>query len=285
MKSVRKKTVASIYPKKSLGQNFLIDPRVLARIADALTITRDDWIIEIGAGRGELTRFLLRQNVRVLAIEIDPRFQPALKKLQTAFDSLEIIESDILELQLSDFKFARPIKIAGNIPYHLTSPIISWLIDQKEWIDSAVLLMQKEVARRVTAVSDNKDWCPIAIQVGIHFDAQKLFDVRPGSFYPRPKITSSLVRLQRLENPRIARERETGFMQIVHQAFAHRRKTALNSLRLSHQYHLADIHKAFKQLRLPLTIRAEQISFSQFVQLAECLPKPVLEQQTLRSNY
>lgn len=266
-------TKPHLVPRKSLGQNFLVDRRVQEKIAAALSLKKSDVVVEIGAGRGELTRFLAEQAGAVYAVEIDRRLLPALQSLTKERATVEIIPGDILTVNPREITGDRAVKVAGNIPYHLTSPIIDWLIAQKRRIELAVLLLQREVARRITGKPETKDWGPLAIAVTCHFHAKKLFDVKPGSFYPPPRVMSSLVEFFTRTEPKVPARIEEKLLEIVRRAFAHRRKTAINSLILSGGYSAEELVPAFREVNLSPKARGEEITFDQFVRLTEALQK------------
>ncbi len=249
----------------------MVDRRVQAKIAASLALKKSDAVLEIGAGRGELTRALAEQAGTVYAVEIDRRLLPRLHSLAEERANVRIIPGDVLTVNLDETLGNRVVKVAGNIPYHLTSPVIDWFIEQKDRIAQAVLLLQKEVAYRVTGKPKTKDWGPLAIAVACHFQARKLFDVKPGSFFPPPKVTSSLVEFLPLIEPRAPATIEKKFLEIVRWAFAHRRKMAANSLALSGRYSLGILMQAFQEANLSLKARAEEITFDQFVRLTEVL--------------
>jgi 16S rRNA (adenine1518-N6/adenine1519-N6)-dimethyltransferase len=266
-------TKPRLVPRKSLGQNFLVDRRVQEKIAATLELKKSDAVLEIGTGRGELTRLLAAQAGAVYAVEIDRRLVAHLRSVAHEQPNIQIIAGDILTLNLQKTIGDTVVKVAGNIPYHLTSPIIDWLIAEQPQIELAVLLLQREVARRITGKPETKDWGPLAIAVTCHFHAKKLFDVKPGSFYPPPRVMSSLVLLFPRSEPKVSARNEEKLLKIVRRAFAHRRKTAINSLILSGGYSAEELVPAFREVNLSPKARGEEITFDQFVRLTEALQK------------
>jgi 16S rRNA (adenine1518-N6/adenine1519-N6)-dimethyltransferase len=224
-------------PRRFLGQNFLRDPNVARKIVDAIAPSAGDTVLEIGPGEGALTRDLAARAGRLIIVDIDERVIRAMEET-FADGSVMILHRDVLTLDLHDLA-ARygPIRVVGNIPYNITSPILFHALDHRAAVRDVTLLMQREVARRLVAGPGTKDYGILSIMCQFVADVSVLFDVSPNVFYPRPEVTSSLVRLRMLPAPRFPVTDEVFFRTMVRGVFGKRRKTLRNSLR----YILPDI--------------------------------------------
>ncbi len=206
--------------KKSLGQNFLVDDNISRKIVAALSVSPEDNIIEIGPGRGALTRLLASTGAKVTAIEKDAYLAGSLKEELCSHRNLEIITADFL-----DYSFTPGVsrfKVIGNIPYNLTSRIVSRLVDERERVDSAVLMVQDEVAERLAALPGTKAYGAISIRLQLFSDVERLFAVTPGCFRPRPKVDSRVIRI--VFKNRLLLDDEAGFVRFIKGAFGMRRK-------------------------------------------------------------
>lgn len=221
-----------ISPRR-LGQHFLIDGRALARIAGELGAGPGDRVLEIGAGLGALTQELLAGGATVYAVERDSRFLKVLTDRLRDQARLQLVRSDILKVDLSSYALGEPgsLRVAGNIPYSLTSPILEFLQRQRRWVRRALLTIQKEVALRILAKPGTKEYSSITLFVRSAFEPKILFNIPPGSFYPQPKVTSSVLRLEPLGEPAVPPDREEQVLSLIRKVFTHRRKTLLNALR------------------------------------------------------
>lgn len=206
--------------KKSLGQNFLIDDNISRKIVAALSATREDRVIEIGPGRGALTKLLIGHGARITAVEKDRYLAENLRKEFGEIPNIEIITGDFLEYDLPED--GRTLKIVGNIPYNLTSRIVSRLVDLRSKVDLAVLMVQDEVAARLSAPAGTKDYGAISIRLQLVSRIEKMFVVTPGCFRPRPRVDSRVVRIV-FEN-RAPLTDEEKFVRFVKGAFGMRRK-------------------------------------------------------------
>ncbi len=221
--------MASPKRKPPLGQHFLRDQAALARIAEALAIEPEAIVIEIGPGEGALTEHLMRQGARVTALEIDPRLAGMLQERFAENPNLEIVGTDVLAADLPALIARRsqsPVKVAGNLPYYITSPILRRVFAAREAVSTAVFLVQKEVALRMTAGKGSRDYAYLSVLCELHADCELLFTVPPGAFRPPPKVTSAVVRLVMRRHSDVP-EKLLAFLQ---SAFRQPRKTLLNNL-------------------------------------------------------
>lgn len=223
--------VASFRPSKRLGQNFLVDRRVIDRILSALEPSGDETIIEIGPGKGALTRQLVEQAGRVIAIEFDRKLAPLLAEEFASKDSFKLVHGDALELDFcSEILPATKARVVANLPYNISTAILQRLIDQRACLTEMVLMLQREVVDRITAPAGSTERGYLSVLVEAYCETETLFDVAPGAFKPAPKVWSSVLRL--VVRPRLAADMDQSLMwQVVSAGFAQRRKTILNNLR------------------------------------------------------
>ncbi|MCX7610073.1 MAG: 16S rRNA (adenine(1518)-N(6)/adenine(1519)-N(6))-dimethyltransferase RsmA, partial [Ignavibacterium sp.] len=211
-----------IKPLKKFGQNYLIDKNIIKKIIDIINPQPDDTIIEIGPGKGALTEYLAKYDSKVYAVEIDKR---VIGSLENRFPNIEFINQDFLEINLSQFNTDK-IRLVGNIPYNITSPILFKIFENNILIKDAVLMVQYEVAKRMTAKVRNKDYGILAVLLQYFSETEICFKVSPNVFYPKPKVFSAVVRINLLkrENSKFNKT----FISVVKAAFGNRRKMLKN---------------------------------------------------------
>lgn len=258
-------------PRKSLGQNFLINKTIQRKIVSFLDLTPSDFVLEIGAGKGALTVFLAESGVRLWAVEVDRKLLPELQTRLAPYVSVKIVSQEIQVVRLVDLEPSGKFKIAGNIPYHLTSPILDWLVAQKAKVERAVIMIQREVARRFVAGPNTAEYSPLTFFVRFHFEVEKLLDVGPGNFYPRPKVNSTVVKLVPRSQIPWGVKNADKFFQVVKKALRHRRKTLLNSLIMEKLESPEKLENIFEELELPPKARPEDLDFEDFARLANRL--------------
>lgn len=258
-------------PKKSLGQNFLINKTIQKKIVSFLDLSPADLVLEIGAGKGAMTVHLAESGVKLWAVEVDKKILPELTAKLAPFPNAQILPQEIQSVRLLDLEPAGKFKIAGNIPYHLTSPILDWLAVQKDRIERAVIMIQREVARRALAGPKRSEYSPLTFFVQFHFEVEKLLDVGPGNFYPKPKVNSTVVKLIPRPEAPWGVENPEKFFEVVKKAFLHRRKTLLNSLAMEKVESAEKLGELLKELQIPAKARPEDLGFEGFVRLANQL--------------
>jgi 16S rRNA (adenine1518-N6/adenine1519-N6)-dimethyltransferase len=240
--------------RQKLGQHFLIKGSILERIAAAACPQREPLVVEIGPGKGALTERLLARADRVVAIEVDPWLAG---KLREKFpERLEVIEADVLETDLNQWG---PAVVAGNLPYYISTAILSRVLAPPSFLSRGVFLVQKEVAERVTAAPGSRDYGYLSVESQLYADVRKLFDVRPGAFHPPPKVDSSLVGFTLR-----GREAATDFLKFVRMCFRQKRKTLRNNL--AGVEGIEGLPEA--------ALRGEQLSVEQFENLYKKLKGP-----------
>lgn len=219
-----------IKPKKSLGQNFLKSKTTAQKIVACLRPAQADCILEIGPGTGVLTEFLMKTGARVFAVDIDSRLTNFLSQKFSHVDNLQVFCADILEFDLNSLNSNRRIKVIGNLPYHLTAPILEKLCDNHELIESAVLTIQKEVAERICAEVGSSDYSSLTVFIQNFGLAKKLFNLDSKQFHPPPNVTSTVIKLELYENPVIETETYRKVRELVRCSFSQKRKMMVNSL-------------------------------------------------------
>lgn len=248
----------------------MISEGTLRFIADSLNIQKGETVLEIGPGLGFLTKELLERGANLLAVEQDRRFAQFLEKKFEGC-SVRIINDDILKTDLAALVTrGQKLKVAGNIPYNITSPILQWLIEQRQAVREAVMTVQYEVAVRLAAGPGTKDWGALSVFVQFYSDLSFLKKVGKESFYPSPDVESAVVRLVLLDEPRVRVRDEALFFQTVRKAFQKRRKTLLNALE-SEQFDKARLTPIFKALSIDPSRRPETLTLGEWASLADGL--------------
>lgn len=255
-------------PKKSLGQNFLVDPRVRSRIIQSCSFDDSDVAVEIGPGRGALTAEIARRVKEVHAIELDRALSQRLAQELACERSARIIQGDILRFDLAALarKSGSTLKIVGNIPYNISTPIIERLIENREYISSAYLMVQKEFGMRVTAKEGSKIYGALSCFVQYYFAAQVLFRVSKNCFSPAPKVDSLFLRLEPRKEPAVKVNDAGWLFTLIRQSFCHRRKTLKNCLK--NHVSAQELAGFFKRYRIREDARPEMLSLQDFANLA-----------------
>ena len=216
--------------RKKWGQNFLVDKNLLERIARTIDPQNNDSFLEIGPGEGALTQHILSKAKEMLAIEIDPLLIETLKNRKD-FIGLKVINSDILTQDIETLPVNNPVRVIGNIPYNITSSIIFWLIDQFYFWEDAFIMMQKEVAKRLTSKVGTKSYGRLTVVAGAYLEFEYCFTIPPDVFIPKPKVESAFVRFTKKNPPLINDEKYIRFNKLVASAFSQRRKMLRNTLK------------------------------------------------------
>lgn len=266
--------------KKRLGQNFLVNPDVINFIIEKSDLTKDDTVVEIGAGAGFVTEQLVKHAGRVYAVELDEDAVEELQKINA--DNLTIIHKDILKTDLSEFAQGGKLKIVANIPYYITGPIIAHLLGEtddltnknRNSVSEIIIMVQKEVAQRMVATekSPSKQYGLMTILSQFWADCEIIKIVGRKSFYPAPKVDSALVKLVVNEKPRLELSDYPHFRRTIKASFAQRRKNIKNCL-LSGGFSKENIKKSLESLNIDENTRGESISIEMFGKLSEELKK------------
>ena len=252
----------NVKPLKRFGQNYIHDKNIIKKIVSEINPKTDDAILEIGPGRGALTELIYGKTKNFTAVEIDTR---VIENLQSKFPELQLIQKDFLKVDISTIidSNKKRIRVIGNIPYNLTSSIIFKVIRNADLIEDAILMVQNEVAKRMTAKKGSKDYGILTVLLNYFTNTQYCFKVSPNAFYPKPKVTSAVVHLY-LKELSISKEERQMFISVVKACFGNRRKTLKNSLSNS----------IFKELNfsnsgIDLALRAEQLDVKDFLVLTD----------------
>lgn len=252
--------------KKRLGQNFLVSAEAVEKIIRGIAPQPSETIIEVGAGRGALTLPLAESGARIIAVEYDQDLIGYLTALLRGKHNVEIVHVDFLEYDPSALdRFV----LVGNLPYNISSPVLSWACRYHKQIDRSVLMMQKEVALRLSSAPGSKGWSPLSLFTQLYFETEVLFHVQRDQFHPRPDVTSTVIRLTPAEPPAI--ENFDFFERVVRGAFAQRRKLLVNNLAGEFAVSSHDIKQSLEPLNISVTARAEELSTVQFIGLASAM--------------
>ena len=245
--------------RKKWGQNFLTDSNLLDRIVRTVEPQENDNFLEIGPGDGSLTELIFPKVKKMVVVEIDPLLIKHLS-IRSDLDGLHIIHGDILLQDIEGLPIEEPVRIVGNIPYNITSSIIFWLIEQLDFWDDAFIMMQKEVAQRLTANIGTKQYSRISVVVGAYLDMEMCFKIPPDVFIPKPKVESAIIRFTKKSSPIVADNQYVKFNKIVKMAFSKRRKMLRNSL------NDFDIPVSIQE-EIDFTRRPETLSIEEFAKL------------------
>jgi len=263
---------------KALGQHFLRNRLILKKIVQTIRPQKSDLIIEIGPGKGALTLPLVTKAGQVIAIEKDRALAVFLQKKD--WPNLTILEADILKVDFKKLLEGIPgemVKLVGNLPYSISSPLLFKILETKELFSECIFLFQKEFAERICAQPGTKKYAPLSILFQIHFFTKLHFFVPQDSFSPPPRVESALISLLKRKRPLFQVEKEA-FQKFLKGAFQHRRKTLFNNL-IRLDYPSSLLSEAFHRFDLTATLRAEQLTISQFVSLFNFLAEKTKEEQ------
>ena len=265
--------------KKSFGQNFLTDTNILQKIVDTAEIDKNVNVIEIGPGIGALTEFLAENAAEVMAFEIDERLVPILEDTLRDHDNIKVINEDVLKADLQtrvkEFKNPNlPIKVVANLPYYITTPILMHLIESKIPFAEFVVMMQKEVADRISAEPNTKAYGSLSIAVQYYMTAKVAFVVPRTVFVPAPNVDSAILKMTRRKQPLVEVKDEDFFFRVSKASFVHRRKTLWNNL-TSHFGKSEEVknklEQALENAAIKPSIRGEALSISDFARLSDAL--------------
>ena len=257
---------------KALGQNFLVNPSVCPRMAEACGASAETGVLEIGAGIGVLTRELASRAGKVVCVEVDDRLPPILEETLAGLDNAEIVLQDIMKVDIHPFmqeKFGdRPVSVCANLPYYITSPVIMGLLESRYPFTSITVMVQKEAAQRLCAEPGTRDAGAVTMAVRYFAHAEKLFDVSRGSFTPSPNVDSAVIRLTLHNSPQCTPAEEKRLFSLVRAAFGQRRKTLSNSL-AGAGIPKAELPRLLEAAGISPTARAEQLTFDDFIRLTK----------------
>ena len=267
----------NITANKNLGQNFLIDDETVEKIVEVSEITLEDLVIEIGPGLGTLTQKLLEKAGKVIAVEIDNKMIRILKERFLLYKNLEILNEDILKVNLRELiekNNFKTVKVVANLPYYISTPIIMRLLEQKLPIDTITVMVQKEVAERLTALPGTKNSGAITYSVYYYSEPEVVLDVESSKFIPAPEVDSQVIKLNLRKKPVVDPIDEKLFFKLIKISFMQRRKTLINSMvnggMLKNKEQAIEI---LNKLGIDINIRGETLSIEQFCEISNLLAK------------
>lgn len=268
---------AGITFRKDFGQNFLIDPTVPERIADACADREDVLALEIGPGVGCLTQELALRYERVVAIEIDTGLIPVLEKTLAEYDNVRVINDDVMKIDLAalvaEEAQGRDVVVCANLPYYITTPILMRLLESGIPFRSITVMIQNEVAARLAAKPGSADYGAITAVLGYYGETKKLFTVPAGCFLPAPKVSSAVVRIDLYEDKPVKPQNEKLFFRVIAAAFGQRRKTLCNALGALGTHSKEELAAAISASGFDPNIRGERLSTADFCRLSDALNK------------
>ena len=268
----------NVVANKSFGQNFLIDENIVEGIVEKANISKEDFVIEIGPGLGTLTEYLLRNAGKVLAVELDKKMVNIITDRflgEISNGKLEILCDDILKVNLEkiieeELKTGyKKVKVVANLPYYITTPIIMKLLEEKLPIESITVMIQKEVANRLSEIPGGKETGAITYTVYYYADTKILLEVPKESFIPEPEVTSAVIQFNILKAPRVNIKNEEDFFKLIKQSFLMKRKTLVNALAGYKNKEKQEIINVLQELDINERVRAEQLTLEQFVKIYE----------------
>lgn len=261
--------------RKDYGQNFLIDSNILSKIVDCAGVTGEDTVLEIGPGIGSMTGYLCRAAGHVIAVEIDAALIPILNETLSEYNNVTVLNRDILKTDIKalseEYAGGKPLKVVANLPYYITTPIIMGLLEGDAPIDSITVMVQKEVADRMQVGPGTKDYGALSLAVQYYSRPKIMVNVPPECFMPRPKVGSSVIRLDLYDTPPVKTKKPDLMFKLIRAAFNQRRKTLTNALANSSNLNLTkqEAQEAITAIGLSSTIRGEALTLEEFARLTD----------------
>lgn len=257
-----------LHADKRLGQNFLVEESVVKRIAAAADLKPGETVLEVGPGIGTLTQALALTGANVVSVELDKRLIPVLEKTVGQYENVRVVQGDILKTDIESLIEDKNFKVAANLPYYITTPIIMELLEKKLPLERLVVMVQKEVAERMTASPGGRDYGAISVAVQYYTEPEIAFIVKAGSFMPAPKVDSAVLVCKRREKPPVELKDEKLFFKTVAAAFSMRRKMLGNSLKNMPGIEKKDVAAWLERAGVDGRRRAETLSLEDFAALA-----------------
>ncbi len=263
--------------QKKFGQNFLIDKNILEKIVDAAHVTANDCVLEIGPGIGTMTQYLAERAKNVIAVEVDKNLIPVLQDTLSSYNNVTIINQDILKTDLhriiEEHGGGRPVKVAANLPYYITTPIIMALFENHIALQNITIMVQKEVADRMQAEPGTKNYGALSLAVQYYAKPEIIVKVPASCFIPKPNVDSTVIRLTKYEKPPVAVWDEAYLFALIRASFNQRRKTLVNGLAGAPVLGVnkEEIAGVLAQMGLPAAIRGETLTLEQFTELSNSL--------------
>ncbi len=257
--------------KQGLGQNFIYDEDLLASLVKAAGVTGEDDVLEVGPGAGSMTRHLCRTAHHVLSVELDDRLIPLLGAYMSEFDNFTLVHGDVMTVNLPEItaKLRKPLSVVANIPYYITTPLMTMLLDSPLDIKQMALMVQKEVADKVLAQPGDEAWGPLALRCQFYCEPYLAMDVPAACFTPAPKVDSAFIVLPRRETPRVEVRSEENFFRVAQAGFALRRKTMTNGLCAAFHMERQEAAGLMQAAGLDERVRCEKLTFEELARLSD----------------
>lgn len=264
-KNTRHSSEPPLHPRKSLGQNFLRDENISRKIVRVIRPQPYDVMLEIGPGEGALTKYLAPAVKHLIVVDVDERVATRMRAL---FPRVDVVLNDILQIDLTEIAghYGGALRVVGNIPYNITSPILFHLLDHRASVSDVMLMVQKEVAHRLVAEPGGKDYGILSVSFQLFADVKMLFDVSRNAFHPKPDVTSSMIHLVMRKTPRYRLTSEKVFRSMLRSIFGKRRKMLRGSMK-----YFCDEHGYLLPGKVDLTRRPEQLSIEELVHVSNLL--------------
>ena len=260
----------NLHASHRLGQNFLISPGVVRAVVEAAEIEPGDRVLEIGPGIGTLTQGLLEAGAEVTAVELDKKLPAVLAETLKGYEHLNVVQGDILKTDIAALMGGAPFKVAANLPYYITTPILLSLLEQKLPITRIVTMVQREVAERMTAPPGGRDYGALSVAVQYYTEPEIVLDVPPNCFLPAPEVDSAVIVCAVRQTPVVTVKDEKLFFRVVKAAFGQRRKTLSNALKTTGASK-EEIGKALDKAKVDAARRGETLSLVEFAAVADGL--------------
>lgn len=262
--------------KKNFGQNFLVDERVLDKIVSAAEIDKNDLVIEVGPGIGTLTQAMAKRAGKVVSVEIDKTLVPILGELLADYDNIEIINEDILKVDINELIARHPdmsVKMAANLPYNITTPIIMNILEKHIPMESLTVMIQKEVAYRMNAKPSTKDYGSLSLVTQYYCEPYLVANVPQNCFMPRPNVDSAVIKLTILKEPRVTVKDEQFMFEFIKAAFSQRRKTLVNCIFSSSMLSLnkEELGKELNNLGYDERVRGESLTLEDYGKISDAM--------------
>jgi len=274
MVSIKKELAEhGLTPRKKWGQHFLIDRNILNRLIQTAKLGKEDVVLEVGPGLGEMTLALASRVKKVIAVEIDSKLVEILKKKTTNVPNVEVIEGDILKINFNEFldQEGQRLKVVANLPYQISTALLFRFIESKDVFSALTLMLQKEVAERMIASPGGKDYGPLSVFAQTVSTLSICFMIKPSAFFPPPKVESAVIRVVWKERPVVGLEEKEWFKKVVRGSMGYRRKRLMNALKHSDLPLPPDIEQRMKKIGIDPQRRPGTLTVLEFALLAEAL--------------
>jgi len=262
-----------LFPKKRLGQHFLVDRNILNKVIRTAQVGEEDVVVEVGPGLGEMTLALARLAKQVIAVEIDPKLAEILEKKLADCPNVEVVKSDILKVDFRSFfkKEGHRIKVVANLPYQISTPLLFRFIEAREVFSTFTLMLQREVAKRMAALPGGREYGRLSVLLQMFLDLSVRFFVPPSAFFPPPKVESAVVHMGWKAKPMVEAQDEEWFKKVVKACFGYRRKTLVNALKHSELPLPESVESRMEKIEIDPRRRPETLTIEEFIRLAEAL--------------